>query len=64
MKHLIMWGGLSIVSIMLVLIYQKISVMDTFFDLDKSPIYSDIIFFALGAILVITRGMALIRKLF
>ena len=64
MKHLIMWGGLLIVSIILVLIYQKVSVMDTFFDLDKSPIYGDIIFFALGAFLAITRGMALTRKLF
>ena len=64
MKHLIMWGGLSIASIMLVLIYQRVSVMDTFFDLDTSPIYGDIIFFACGTFLVITRGMALIRKLF
>ena len=52
------------VSTILVLIYEKASVMDMFFDLDKSPIYGDIIIFALGAFLVVSRGMALIRKLF
>ena len=64
MKHLIMWGAILTASIILVLIYQKVSVMDTFFDLDKSPMYADLIFFALGALVVIFRGAALIKKLF
>jgi len=64
MKHLIMWGGLLVACIILALIYQKVSVATMFFDESNSPIYADIIFFGGGLLLVITRGTALIGKLF
>ncbi len=64
MKHLILWGALLVSSLVLFLLYEKTSAMDTFFELDKSPIYADIIFFILGTYLAFVRGTALIRKLF
>ncbi len=64
MKHLILWGGLLSVSIVLIFIYEKTSVLTTFWIKGPSPIYVDIILCLFGLFLFFTRASSLWHKLF
>ena len=60
MKHLVFWSSLILTTIILYYFYNKGSYMDTFFNLNQSPFYTDVIFILLGLHLAIPR----IYKLF
>jgi len=64
MKAIIMFGSLVLGGTVLVLFFDKVSIMKTYFDLGNSPIWSDIFFLLLGLSLVVPRSIAIYQKLF
>jgi len=62
MKHLIMWGSLIILCVILALLWNKITIISLFSE-KTSPLYVDIILFLLGLQLAVIRLIAIIRKL-
>ena len=64
MKAIIMFGTMILAAILLGILYNKVSIEKTYFILENSPKWVDIIFILLGLNLVITRGIALFNKLF
>jgi hypothetical protein len=59
-----MFGTMILAGVLLAPLYIKISIMDTYFDLDKSPVWCDVVFLLLGLSLVGTRGTAIFNKWF
>lgn len=63
MKHLILWGSVVVVGILVSVLWEKTTV-STIFDPSTSPLYVDTIIFLIGLSMVIGRGIALFRKVF
>lgn len=64
MKAIIMLVSLLGIAGVLFLFYNKVSIAETYFRLDRSPIWCDALFCFFGCHLAVTRGIALIGKIF
>lgn len=63
MQHLILWGSLIVMAILVSVLWEKTAV-STIFRPSTSPLYVDAIIFLIGLHMVIDRGIALFRKVF
>ena len=63
MKHLILWGSLVGVSILVFALWEKTTTL-TVFTGKNAPVIYDAIFLLIGLGLVIDRGIAIYQKLF
>ena len=64
MKVIIFIGSLAIVIALLIPLYNKVSITESYFNLNNSPVWIDIVFILLGLSLVIPRCIALYTKWF
>jgi len=65
MKALILFGSLGLIAFAVYPLYEKISIMDTYFNLNKSPVWCDVIFILICGNVVVMRGWwAIYQKLF
>lgn len=64
MKAIIMLGSIICVSGVLAFFFDRISIMETYFNLTKSPVWCDVVFLLLGLLLVVQRGTAIFNKWF
>jgi len=64
MKAIILFGSLICVSGVLAFFFDRISIMETYFNLTKSPVWFDVVFLLTGLYLVVTRGTAIFNKWF
>ncbi len=59
-----MVGSFLLASGILYTFFAKISIIETYFNLDNSPLWCDAVLILLGLALVIPRSIALYQKLF
>lgn len=64
MKALLMIVTLTVIAVVCAIIFEETSVKESFFIVETSPKWCDILFIVLGLNLVISRGIALFHKLF
>lgn len=64
MKAIIMLGSFILAGTVMAFFFNKVSILTTYFNLQNSPIWCDVVFLLVCGVVVVQRGVAIYQKLF